>query len=83
MYSGSPPPNVQVKASNFDLRQVAVDLLGRIRVVGTFEVLAGDEVFDALLDHGDIGLEATGQDGYHLRYELIVRKLSAGPIVVC
>lgn len=69
-----------MKASSCNLREVAVDLLRRIRVIRSLEVLAGNQIFDALLDHGDVGLEATGQDGDHLRYELVVRKLLAGPV---
>lgn len=84
MYNGSPlrggGGGMQWRRAGRNLREVAVDLLRRIRVVRTLEVLAGDEIFDALLDHGDVGLEATGQDSDNLRYKLVVRKLFAGPV---
>lgn len=55
--------------------------VGRLRrVLDALEVVARDEVLDALLDQGHVGLEARSQLVDNLRDEEVVRQLFSLPV---
>lgn len=57
--------------------QVSVD--HRVGVIDTLEVIAADEILDALLDHGDVRSKAASKHGNDLGDEQVVGKFLAGP----
>jgi hypothetical protein len=59
------------------LSQIAVRI--HLRVLDPFEILALDKRFDALLDHGDLGLELRSELIQRLENQLLMRQFFALP----
>lgn len=63
----------------FPLSNVAVRRR-RVFFIGTFQVLSHNQIFDSLLDQGNVWLETAGKLIEHLTHKLRVTELLSRPV---